>query len=226
MNVSIPVVTLTNGRRDCITRTLPSAMKHLTGLGNVVIVDDSGDPAYRAWLAERFPDAPVTAVAPRPAGYWQAMRTVWSVARASGADAVFFLEDDFVFPGDVDLTDLNHVLSKQPHLTQIALLRQPWFANEIAAGGLIEALEVQGQTFTERTDGAHNWIEHRAVFTGNPSLIPARTFTRDWPEGAWSESRFGRMLFADPDAHSAYWGRRDDPPRVEHIGHQRVGRDY
>jgi hypothetical protein len=222
----IPVVVLTNARRACIARTLPSAAKHLTGLGDTVIVDDSGDPAYRAWLAEQFPDAHVTAVAPQPAGYWQAMRAVWSIARASGADAVFFLEDDFTFHADVDLSCLARVLDEQPHLTQIALRRQAWFANEVEHGGLIEALEAQGQTFTERTDGTHRWIEHRACFTGNPSLIPAATFTWDWPSGAWSESQFGRALFTDPAARSAYWGRRGDGPLVEHIGHERVGRDY
>ena len=223
--MGIPVIVLTNGR-DCITRTLPSATKHLTGHGDMVIVDDSGDPTYRAWLGEQFPDASVTAVAQRPAGYWQAMRMVWSIARASRTNSVFFLEDDFVFHVDVDLTCLARVLDEQPHLTQIALRRQAWFANELEHGGMIEALEAQGQTFTEHTDGKHWWIEHRACFTGNPTLIPARTFTQDWPSGAWSESRFGHALFTDPSAHGAYWGRRDAKPLVEHIGHQRVGRDY
>lgn len=224
--MSIPIIVLTNGRRDCIARTIPSIREHLTGAGDMVIVDDSGDANYRAWLAETFPGALVTAVAPGPAGYWRAMRVVWAIARDSAADAVAFWEDDFVLLGDVAVTCLARVLDEQPHLTQIALLRQPWWPNEHDAGGLIPALEAQGQVFEERTDGREHWIEHRACFTGNPSLIPRRTFERDWPEGAWSESRFGQLLFRDPPARGAYWGRRSDPPRVEHIGHQRVGRDY
>jgi len=224
--VTIPLIVLTNGRRDCISQTIPSIRKHLTGYGDTVIVDDSGDPYYRAWLAAEFPDALVTAVSGEPAGYWRAMRTVWQIARGSGAGAAWMHEDDFVMTADVDVTCLARVLDEQPHLTQIALKRQPWFTNEIGEGGLIEALEAQGQVFTERTDGRHHWIEHRACFTGNPSLIPARTYTRRWPEGAWSESRFGAQLFAVPDARGAYWGRRSDPPRVEHIGHERVGTEY
>lgn len=224
--MSIPIIVLTNGRRECIARTIPSIREHLIVVGDMVIVDDSGSADYRAWLAEQFPEALVTAVAPGSAGYWRAMRVVWAIARGSGADAVWFHEDDFVLLDDVDVACLARVLDEQSHLTQIALLRQPWWPNEHDAGGLIEALEAHGQMFTERTDGRHWWIEHRACFTGNPTLIPARTFTHDWPEGAWSESRFGQLLFADPDARSAYWGRRSDPPRVEHIGHQRVGSDY
>ena len=222
----VPLLILTNGRQSCLAQTIPSIHKHLTGVGDMVIVDDSGDTDYRAWLAETFPDALVTAVASAPAGYWRAMRTVWAIARGSGADAVTFWEDDFILTEDVDLTCLDRVADEQPHLTQIALLRQPWFGNEHEHGGLIEALEAQGQVFTERTDGRHHWVEHRACFTGNPTLIPRRTFERDWPEGAWSESRFGQLLFTNPEARGAYWGSRSDPPRVEHIGHQRVGADY
>ena len=224
--MSIPIVVLTNGRRDCITQSIPSIHKYLSGFGDMVIVDDSGDKDYRAWLAAEFPDALITAVAAEPAGYWRAMRTVWGIARGSGADAVWLAEDDFVLLDEVDMTCLDRLLDEQSHLTQIALLRGPWWPNEHEHGGLIPALEQQGQTFTEHTDGRHWWIEHRACFTGNPTLIPARTFAHDWPEGAWSESRFGRLLFADPNARGAYWGRRSDPPRVEHIGHQRVGTDY
>lgn len=224
--MSVPILVLTNGRRDCIARTIPSIHDHLTGAGDMVVVDDSGDADYRTWLAETFPEALVTAVAPSPAGYWKAMRVVLAIARDSGADAFWLAEDDFRLLADVDVACLEGVLDENPHLTQMALLRQPWWPNEREHGGLIGALEAQGQVFEERTDGEHWWIEHRACFTGNPSLIPARTFAHDWPEGAWSESRFSRLLFADPAARGAYWGRRSGPPRVEHIGHQRVGTDY
>lgn len=224
--MSIPLIVLTNGRQDCIAPTLASIGKHLTGYGDTVIVDDSGDPAYRAWLAEAFQGAYVTAVAPQPAGYWRAMRAVWNIARGARVDTFAFWEDDFVLTADVDLADLALVLDEVPYLTQIALRRQAWFGNEIRAGGMLEALEAQGQIFTEQHAGRLAWIEHRACFTGNPSLIPVRTFAEDWPDGAWSESRFGRHLFRDPAAHGAYWGRRGDPPMVEHIGHERRGHDY
>ncbi|WP_329521183.1 glycosyltransferase family 2 protein [Spirillospora sp. NBC_01491] len=221
----IPIIVLTNGRPECISKTIPSVVEHLHGAGAGLIVDDSGDDVYRGWLSEQYA-APVIPVSDGPCGYWRAMRRVWEVARDTGADFYWLHEDDFVLQADVDVEDLAGVLDAHPYLTQIALLRQPWFANEHAAGGLIPALEQQGQTFTETTDGVHTWIEHRACFTGNPTLIPRRTFERDWPEGDWSESRFGRLLFRDPAARGAYWGRRTDPPRVEHIGHERTGTDY
>lgn len=232
--MAVPLIVLTNGRRDCISRTIPSAIEHLTGVSHMVILNDSPDLDYGAWLEKQFIGGPfngeILHIDDGASSYWRAMRYVWRFAEAylgeAEADAAFFLEDDFTFEFDVDLNDVVTVLDEQPHLTQIALLRQPWFANEHAAGGLIEALEAQGQTFTERTDSEHHWIEHRACFTGNPSLIPKRTFEHPWPEGAWSESRFGKELFADPAARGAYWGKRSDPPRVTHIGHERVGAEY
>jgi hypothetical protein len=221
----IPIIVLTNGRPDCFSKAIASVGKHLLKIGNGLIVDDSGDDVYRAWLSEQYA-VPVIPVGDGPCGYWKAMRRVWDVARDLDTDKIVFWEEDFIVHTDVDVEALADVLDSHPYLTQIALLRQPWFGNEVEVGGLIEALEAQGQTFTERTDDKHVWVEHRATFTGNPCVIPRRTFEREWPEGDWSESRFGRLLFADEGARGAYWGRRTDPPLVEHIGHHRVGSAY
>lgn len=217
------MVVLGNGRKDCISQAIPSARKHLLGVDRMVIVDDTGDAAYREWLADEFYCQVIPVADGERAGYWRAMRKVWEVA--AKAAYLAFVEEDFVFNEEVPLWDLQGVLSEHPYLTQIALVRQPWFGNEHRHGGLIEALEAQGNHFQERTDGVHHWIEHRACFTGNPSLIPARTFSKTWPEGDWSESRFGRELFRDRKARGAYWGRRGDAPRVTHIG-VRSGHGY
>lgn len=233
MGETIPIICLTNGRRDCISRTIPSAAEHLSGVSHMSIIDDSGDAEYGQWLEDEFIGGPLNGHVLHlvdGGSYWKAMKAVWGHARHLlphlDADAIFFLEEDFLFSNDIDLNDLAGVLAEQRHLTQLALVRQPWWSNEHEYGGLIPALEAQGQRFEEFTDGKHHWIEHRAGFTGNPCMIPARTFAHDWPEGAWSESGFGQLLFADPLARGAYWGRRSDPPRVEHIGHERVGTEY
>ncbi|OPC84223.1 hypothetical protein B4N89_27780 [Embleya scabrispora] len=223
--MTVPLIVLTNGRRDCLEQTMTALRRHLHGVAHTTIVDDTGDPEHRSWLADSF-TADIVPVEPdSPAGYWRAMRTVWGLA--AGERAIAFWEDDFVLETDVDLDALTAVLDTHTHLTQIALLRQPWFGNEHAAGGLIEALEAQGNEFTQRTDGERAWIEHRACFTGNPCVIPAATLARPWPDTPWSESVFGRALFAsDPTLRGAYWGRRGDPPRVRHIGRHRTGTDY
>lgn len=231
--MTVPLLVLTNGRPACITKTIRSATEHLSGVGPMVIIDDSGDDVYGQWLEDEFIGGTLSGHVLHiegEHGYWRAMQALWSYARYLldhlDVDKAVFLEDDFTFNEDVNVDDLATVLDAHPYLTQISLVRQPWFANEQEHGGVIGALEAQGQRFTEVTDGRFWWLEHRAVFTGNPSLIPRSTFERDWPAGDWSESRFGRELFSDPRTRGAYWGRRTDPPKVEHIGHERVGSGY
>ncbi|MGI5274754.1 hypothetical protein ACQEUU_37355 [Nonomuraea sp. CA-218870] len=219
----VPLILLGNGRKDCITQAVASIGTNLLGVGPVLIVDDSGDPAYRAWLQAEF-RVEVVPVAEERAGYWRAMRAVWQAA--ADCHQLVFWEEDFILNQRLDVADLAEALDGHPYLTQIALVRQPWFGNEHHHGGVIEALEAQRNHFQQRTDGTHSWIEHRACFTGNPSLLPASTLRRPWPEGDWSESRFGREMFRDPKARGAYWGRRGDSPLVTHIGHERAGHDY
>lgn len=221
--MTVPIICLTNGR-DCVFDTLASIRAALTGAGDVYVLDDTGDTERHKRFQDVYPGATVAPI--ESAGYWRAMQQVWQTARDLGCDSFVFWEDDFLARRPIDLTGLAKVLHEHPHLTQVALVRQPWWPNEHAHGGLIEALEAQGQVFTEQTDQKHWWIEHRACFTGNPSIIPRRTFEKNWPEGSWSEASFGKLLFADPGARGAYWGRRGDRPLVTHIGHQRVGSDY
>lgn len=221
----IPIILLTNGRPDCVAKAIPSVGEHLLGVGDGLIVDDSGDDVYRGWLAEEF-GAPVVPVGDGPCGYWRAMQTVWAVAAQMESDHWMLVEEDFIFKRDVDVRALADVLDAQA-LQQIVLLRQPWFANELQRGGVIEAREAEGGTFEERTDGTHYWIEHRDHWSMNPTILRVELCRRHpWPSGAWSESRFGRSLLSDPSAKFAYWGRRSDQPLVEHIGAKRVGRDY
>jgi hypothetical protein len=220
----VPLIVLGNGRKDCITQALASIEADLAGVGPALIVDDSGDPAYREWLQAEHGVEVVPVADEGRAGYWRAMRKVWQAA--AGCRWVMFWEEDFVLNKPLDAADLATVLDGHPYLTQIALVRQPWFHNEREHGGLIEALEAQGNLFQQRMEGTYSWIEHRACFTGNPSLIPASTLRQPWPEGDWSESRFSRVLFAGSKACGAYWGRRGDPPLVTHIGTERAGHGY
>jgi hypothetical protein len=222
---------LTNGRRDCIAQAIPAALNRLDApFTDYAIIDDSGDPAYRAWLGARFPLFHIEPVADAAAGFPAAMRHLWRfiAAHTTEDETVFHLEDDFVVQQYVDLTELEDVLNRHD-LMQLALKRQPWFGNEVEHGGVIEAIEANGPaTFTEVSDDdGRCWIEHREHFTCNPSLFPAWVARLEWPDQAWSEATFGANAFAAlPGVRCGYWGSRDDEPLVEHIGHHRAGFGY
>lgn len=216
----------TDGRKECIEAAIPSALANLVGLdGDRCIFDDSADPAYSAWLHNRFsPDGFVVFPALVRQGFGGAIRRAWPILAAGSDEFVLHLEDDFTFNRQVDLVTMAHTLSCRPYLVQMALRRQPWNEAERAAGGIVEQ---HPEDFAEVSNGTRTrWLEHRRMFTTNPSLYRRSLCSRGWPDGAESEGRFGIDLFADPSVRCGYWGGRSSGEAVTHIGRERVGSGY
>lgn len=225
----IALLVMTDGR-DHIFETLPTAEAFLVGpVSEVWIHDDSGDPERGEKLRRVFPHARVVQTAGR-SGFGGAIRSAWDALRlGSSAPFVFHLEDDFRLFRIVELARMAEVLQLRPELVQLALRRQPWNAEELAAGGIVE---LHPGDFEDRTTRLHDgteaeWLAHRRFFTTNPSLYRTDLLGREWPDGAHSEGRFSIELFAsNPDRVAGYWGSRSSGEWCEHIGHQRVGTGY
>lgn len=227
----ITLLVMTDGRRECIARSLPRALDMLEGpISNVVIHDDSADQAYHDWLYERFGGRGFTIVRTEErAGFGGAIRSAWSFLRQfDHRPWVFHLEDDFLVQQRVDLRAMMRVLTWHREIVQMALLRQPVNEHEIAAGGIMQMhpQDYMRGPWTPCACGAPDgWYEHRRFFTTNPSLYGRSLIHREWPDGKHSEGRFGLALFEeDPLAVSAFWG--DGEEWCEHIGAVRVGTGY
>lgn len=220
--MSVALVVLTNGRMDCIDHSIDAALANLHGLelAPVVICDDSADDQYRAWLAQRFPEATIISDGTN-LGYAGAMRRAWAAAIDAGTEYVFWLEEDFIVLRPVDLSAMALVLDERPRLTQVMLKRQAWWANEVAAGGLVEA---NPGMFIDASNGVHCWTEYAAFWT-SPYLV-RRDFLQafEWPYESHSETMFSAKM-RNLGRRGALWGRRDDPPLVEHVG-IRTGKGY
>lgn len=221
----IALLVLTDGRRDCIEETIPSAFDNLRGpVTRRVLYDDSGDEGYRSWLLKRFPTFELVHHPHGRQGFGGAIQTAWRHLALVREPYVFHLEDDFTFNRPVDLQAMMQVLDSRPYLVQLALRRQPWNDQEKRAGGIVE---MHPNDYTEHALGGHHWLEHRRNFTTNPSLYRRSLCARGWPEGRETEGRFGIGLMEDdPDLRFAYWGSRDSGEWVTHIGDQRVGMGY
>jgi hypothetical protein len=227
----IQLVVITDGRRDCIARTIPSALDNLCGpITSRLIYDDSGDEANLDWLADQYEPHGFTVIGTHQRrGFGGAIRYLWR--EWLGPERfVFWLEDDFTFNRPVPLAAMCETLERYPYLAQLVLRRQPWNADERAAGGIVEQ---HPDDYTEHHHHDLAWLEHRRFWSTNPSMFRTDVCAAGWPDTQQSEGMFTHRLLADgipgttpEDVRFAFWGARDSGEWVTHIGHERVGTGY
>ncbi len=217
---SFGAVIITNGRRDCIERTIPSLEQNVGPFAERIICDDSGEPAYASWLRETFPDWTVKA---HPhMGHGPAVRYAIEAASKLDVDYIFWSEDDYDYRRPVDKEAIARVMDEVgDDLKQMVLRRQAWFPAEIEAGPTqIERFDPA--LFTER-DG---WIEHRQFYSLNPHIVRRDLLSvLRWPAIGNSEHEFGRRLFRDKRVRVGIWGAKSDDPWAIHSG-ERSGSGY
>lgn len=227
MNISVLVIT--DGRKECLMRTMRAMYENLHGpIDKVIIVDDSADADYASWLDAMYEDRAVIVHHDTRRGFGGAIQSGWD--NITDADWVFHLEDDFVLNRPVPLMKMIATMAGHPYLVQMALRRQAVNAEEIAAGGVVERWPTE---YIERTGTKGSWLEHRLFFTTNPSLYRYSLTRMGWPKSEGSEAAFTQRLLREgtkgieaADLRFGFWGRRSDTPWVEHIGAERVGSGY
>lgn len=220
----ITLIVMTDGRQSLLYRTL-TALKMLHGpITRKLIHDDSGSQEFSQWLHDTFGDEYEIFSTGQRSGFGGAIISAWKQLQYDNNDWVFHLEDDFVMREPINLNDMMEVMDNNPHILQMALLRQAWSSAEIEAGGV---MELDPDAYVQHSDGLHKWIEHRKFFTTNPSLYKkSLTIENPWPQGEYSEGRYGLELFSDGTKVCGYWGAAGSPPKVEHIGDYRQGTGY
>lgn len=196
------LLVIADGRDDYLTRTLCSALVSLPSPEEVVVVDD------REHIL----------------GFAGAIQQGWDRILDTDAEFIFHLEGDFTFNEPVQLQGMA-ALARDEHVAQVALKRQPWNPQEVAAGGIIET---DPDSYHEGVccGGGYFYTAHRKFFTTNPSIYRRDIAERGWPQEANSEGKFGIELFKDPHVVSTFWGGKFDPPKVHHIGDTRAGKGY
>lgn len=140
-----------------------------------------------------------------------AVRTAWQWALDNDFDYLLHIEEDFLFHR-LPLNRMRQILDTNPHLAQVVLKRQPWSIEERAAGGIIER---HPQDYTQHSNGELLWVEHQRIFSLNPCLIPRNVLELGWPES--NEAGMTQRCL-DAGLRFAFYGHRQDPPRVEHVG--------
>lgn len=223
----LSMTVLTDGRKEYLEQTLPTWIEaYGDKIEHKIILDDSGNTGYRHWLVETFPDFVVVAIGKDRCGYDVAMREVFLVVRTLGLPYNLHVEDDFKLHTPPDLDKVCEVLDNFPQVSQMSFMRQPWYPNEVEAGGVVEALERQGAvSFQQKFTNGSSWVRHNAFWTANPNVFPQWVAHREWPDAPWCEMKFSQALRYDKKV-SGIWGHRDSWVCVEHIGEVRSGTNY
>lgn len=193
-----------------------------------LLIGDGRDAYHRvsrASLSDKVPPADhVVEIDDRDhnLGFAGAIREGWRQVLETDAQFVWHHELDFTYNQPVPVAAMIDVLDAHPHLTQLALLRQPWNDEEKAAGSIYNLIR---DWLHPATDGMHHWLEHQRPNTTNPSLWPRWVIERGWPTCQHSEGIFGGdLLKSDPALRSAYWGQGEE--LCVHIGDERTGHGY
>lgn len=197
--MTVALLLISDGREDYLQQTRRSAALCLPEFDQTIHIDDTAHVL----------------------GFAGAIQAGWDLLHPD-IDYVFHLEGDFTFNRPVPLDDMRQVLDENPHLTQLALLRQPWNRSEQLAGGVWQQ---HPDSYTRRGTWPRQWMEHARFWTTNPCLYPRWVAERGWPRVPQSEGMFGLKLFAeDPARRAAFWGAGEE--WVTHIGQERSGHGY
>lgn len=224
--MSVTLLVISDGRREYIKQTIPSALAMLEGpVTKRIIYDDTGDPHERDWLREKFPTFTVAHHPYGRQGFGGAIGFMWNwLAAHDPNEWIFHAENDFTYNEPVLLDRMMGVLERHPNIVQLSLKRQPVNHEEREAGDFIA---LHPDDYTEVKENGDVWLEHRRFFTTNPSLYRKGLCSRGWPQESQSEGKFSGYYFRDhPDHVAGIWGRKWDAPRVTHIGDERTGTGY
>ena len=186
---------------------LDSIERYVTGIDELVFIDDSGDSAIGAWLSRHGTVHPYPRL-----GFAHTMKVACELMAAEPCAG--WWEEDFTAIRPIDFTALAALLDADPSLAQIALLRQVWYEEEEKAGGILPFLDAR-----PHPDVPGLCVQQR-VFTTNPGVWAPCGYAGGWPQSPGSEHLKTLELLAD-DRCFAYL----DGQAVHHAG-ERTGHGY
>jgi hypothetical protein len=220
-------ILVSDGRKEYLEQALESFGRLMTPAPKgTIVVDDSQDAAFAEWLDATF-KGPHDIVKHHPVkvGLCASMEWAWKNV-PSDCEYIQHLEEDFILEQPVNMDDIIYVLERNHWLCQIWLMRHPWYAKEVEAGGIYQhrapqAWQVRSINNEDATPAYPlYWTEYNwgRFWTQNPCVYSKRVTTRGYPMGPYCEEAVAQWMW-DHGLKSAFWGRPDEFPRARHIGH-------
>lgn len=220
------VIIINDGRNDYLERSLKSFSYNVVFPEGSevykVMIDDWPDGRNEKELKEIQAEYKIDFIIlnEKNLGVNETVRKIWKLI-PDDVDYIYHQENDFEYTEKIFISDLIEIASL-PNIVQCALIRQPWFEDEVEAGSL---MNTRPERFKDANVSGRDIILQRDHFTFNPSL-----YKKKWTTGEVLELKnFGEYAIRDYYINKngglwfAYYGKKLDANRVLHIG-ERVNR--
>lgn len=217
--MKLTVVVIGDGRYEYLKQTVQVITANvLHPITARIMVDDSGDPDYGLMLDEMYPEYLHDHGGRR--GMAGAVQAGFRLALDTDPDYVLWIEEDFVLKRQLPIAQVTQVMNSHDHLAQMLFQRQPLSPDELATGSVIGGMKAASPYWQTH----HSYVEHTAIFSMNPCIIPRRVLAMGWPSGplgVGNEAGMTRKLLESGYTFGV-WGSGKDAPYCEHIGEVRA----
>jgi len=210
----VSLVVITDGRQDCITRTIECLNRVINyPFFEKIIINDSGDMNYHLYLSSAFHEFKVISHENRR-GLAGAVQSAWSNI-SNDSEYIFHLEDDFLFNTYINIDHMIDLLNKKESLAQMALVRASVNPPEEEVGGFV----FQNLQDYHQRDG---WFDHQRLFTLNPSVYKKQLTEIGWPDHGGEPEFTSKLHSIDKEYCFGFCGDIYDKPYLTHIGGRRT----
>lgn len=222
------VIIFNDGRNDYLRKTLDSLIKNLLTKENkqankfhLLLYDDMPEGRDTEELTEIKKAYKIDDVILSGENYGinKSVQMAWGRI-PKGTDYVWHQENDFLFNEPVKLHEMINPLILNPMIGQVALLRQPWYDDEIEAGGLYD---VGYRDYRSVNVAGIDLVGQTMFFSHNPCLYRAKHALQI---ENYNELNYAKYLMTHHNIKTfCYLGKKSDKPKVEHIGVIKVGKE-
>lgn len=219
--MSFCVIIFNDGRNEYLEKTLKSFHECVSFPDKVhtILYDDmpeGRDEAFLKSLKKKYKINQLI-LSPENLGINRSVQNAWSEVPRN-IKYIYHQENDFTYNEVIDVSEMQKVLDSNRLIGQVALLRQPWYDDEIASGSLYIKDSVH---YKQANVGGIDIVIQDVYFTHNPCLYRREHAIKlpnhhEWVLADTLKKKHRIKYFA-------YLGKLSDAPKVHHIGEIKKG---
>lgn len=219
--MSYCIIIFNDGRNDYLEKTLKSLQENVSFPEEPykILYDDmpeGRDEEFLKAIKKKYKINKLI-LSPENLGINKSVQNAWAQL-PKHIEYIYHQENDFTYNEPIDVMQMQKVLDMNHLIGQVALLRQPWYPDEIESGSLYIKNSVN---YRPANIGGVDIVIQDVYFTHNPSLYRKKHAIKLENHHEW--------ILADTlkkqhrIKYFAYLGGINDAPKVHHIGEIKKG---